>query len=311
MTHPDRIAALRRFNRFYTARIGLLRPGLHDTELLGTSLGLTEARVLFELAHAETTTAGDIAARLAVNPGYLSRILARFRRAGLLVGTPDTGDRRRLSLRLTAAGRAAFAPLDAAAAAEAGALLAPLPDPAQTEVIAAMDRIAVLLAPTPRAPVALRPPLPGDIGWVIARHGALYAAEYGLDARFEGLVARVAGDFLAAHDPRREACWIASRDGINLGSVFVVRVDDALAKLRLLLVEPAARGEGLGRLLVRECLRFARAAGYRRMTLWTQDCLTAARRIYAAEGFRLVDSQPHQDFGVAMLGEHWERDLVP
>ena len=304
MTHPDRIAALRRFNRFYTARIGLLRPRLHDS-----GFGLTEARVLFELAQAETTSAGEIAAALALDPGYLSRILARFQGAGLLVRAPVAQDRRRLALRLTPAGRAAFAPLDAAAAAEAEALLAPLPDAAQAEVIAAMDRIADRLARAPAAPVVLRPPAPGDIGWVIARHGALYAAEYGLDARFEALVARVAGDFLANSDPAREAGWIAAAGGVPLGSVFVVRAGEDLARLRLLLVEPAARGRGLGRMLVREALRFARAAGYRRITLWTQEVLVAARRIYAEEGFRLVSRETHDGFGVTMVGEEWERAL--
>ncbi len=305
MTHPDRIAALRRFNRFYAIRIGLLRPGLR-----GSGLGLTEAQVLFELARSESTAAAAICDALALDPGYLSRMLAAFRRQGLVDSAPDAVDRRRLSLRLTAAGRAAVAPLDATAAALAGALLGRLSDQAQAELIAAMDRIAALLAPAPSGSVVLRPPAPGDIGWVIARHGAVYAAEYGLDARFEALVARVAGDFLASHDKQREACWMASRDGVNLGSVFLVRTDDAQAQLRLLLVEPAARGEGLGKLLVRECVRFARAAGYQRMTLWTQDCLIAARRLYAAEGFRLIASRPHQDFGVAMVGEEWERDLT-
>jgi DNA-binding MarR family transcriptional regulator/ribosomal protein S18 acetylase RimI-like enzyme len=304
MIHPDRIAAVRRFNQFYTARIGLLRPGLR-----GSGLGATEAQVLFELARAEGTSASQIASALAMDPGYLSRLLAGLRRRGLVVSIPDPGHRRRMMLYLTAAGRAVLAPLDANAAALVKTLLGRLSDQAQAELITAMDRIATLLAPAPSAPVVLHPPAPGDIGWVIARHGALYAAEYGFDARFEALVARIAGDFLTDHDPMREACWIASRDGVNLGSVFLVRADDALAKLRLLLVEPIARGEGLGKQLVRECVRFARAAGYRRITLWTQESLVAARGIYAAEGFHLVSRRPHDMFGVPQVGEEWERTL--
>jgi DNA-binding MarR family transcriptional regulator/ribosomal protein S18 acetylase RimI-like enzyme len=304
MSSPDRIAAVRRFNRFYTARIGVLGEGLHRS-----AFSLAEARVLYELAQVEATTAAAIARRLDLDPGYLSRILQRFARRRLIARSKSVADRRQRILTLTAAGGKAFAPLDAAARAEADALLAPLPGPAQASLVAAMDRIATLLDPAPRAPAVLRPPRAGDIGWVIARHGALYAAEYGLDARFEALVGTVASAFLAAHDPAREACWIAERDGVNLGSVFLVRAGDELARLRLLLVEPAARGEGLGRRLVETCLDFARAAGYRRITLWTNDVLTAARHIYQAAGFRLVASKPHADFGPAMLGEDWERDL--
>ncbi|MGC8476818.1 MAG: bifunctional helix-turn-helix transcriptional regulator/GNAT family N-acetyltransferase [Acetobacteraceae bacterium] len=304
MIHPDRIAALRRFNQFYTARIGLLRPGVRSG-----GLGPTEVQVLFELARVEGTSASQIATSLGLDQGFLSRVLARLRRHSLVVSIPDPGDRRRMLLHLTAAGRTVLAPLDANASALAQTLLGRLPEQAQADLIAAMDRIATLLAPAPSAPVVLHPPEPGDIGWVIARHGALYAAEYGFDARFEALVARVAGDFLTSHDPLREACWIASRDGVNLGSVFLVRADDTLAKLRLLLVEPIARGEGLGRQLVRECLRFARAAGYQRITLWTQESLIAARGIYAAEGFHLVSRRPHDMFGVPQVGEEWERAL--
>ena len=304
MIHPDRIAALRRFNQFYTARVGMLRPGVR-----GSGLGPTEAQVLLELARIEGTSASHIATSLAMDPGYLSRLLARLRRRSLVVSSPDPGDRRRMLLHLTPAGRDVFAPLDANASALARTLLGRLSAQAQAELITAMDRIATLLAPAPSAPVVLHPPAPGDIGWVIARHGALYAAEYGFDARFEALVARIAGDFLDRHDPLREACWIASRDGVNLGSVFLVRGDDALAKLRLLLVEPLARGEGLGKQLVRECVRFARAAGYRRITLWTQESLVAARGIYAAEGFHLVSRRPHDMFGVPLVEEEWERAL--
>lgn len=304
MLPKDRIAAIRRFNRFYTTRIGVLRDGVHQSRF-----SLAEARVLYELAHARSPTAADIARGLDLDPGYLSRILAGFQRRRLLARARDGTDRRRRTLALTDSGRAAFAPLDAAAGKDVTALLAPLPDPAQTDLIAAMARIETLLAPAPRAPAMLRPPRPGDIGWVIARHGALYAAEYGLDSRFEAMVAKVAASFLDRHDPAREACWIAERDGVNLGSVFLVRADETTAKLRLLLVEPTARGTGLGRVLVRTCIDFARAAGYARITLWTNDVLTAARAIYQKEGFHLIAAHPHSDFGPPMTGEDWERPL--
>ncbi len=305
MPHPGRIAAIRRFNRFYTARIGVLREGLHQSRF---SLG--EARVLYELAQAGSPTATDIARALDLDAGHLSRILAGLARRRLLARARDPQDRRRHALALTEAGRAAFAPLDAAARQDVAALLAPLAEPAQAALVAAMARIEGLLAPAPHPPAILRPPAPGDIGWVIARHGALYAAEYGLDARFESLVAKVAAAFLDDHDPAMEACWIAERDGIRLGSVFLVRASATNAKLRLLLVEPEARGEGLGRRLVRACIDFARARGYERVTLWTNDVLLAARAIYQAEGFRLIARHEHAQFGPKMVGEDWELTLA-
>jgi len=310
MSTPDRIAAVCRFNRFYAARIGAPREGLHQSPF-----SFTEARVMHELAKrettAETTTAGAIARALDIDPGYLSRILARFLSHRLVAATRSVDDARRQFLRLTEAGRTALAPVDTAARAKAHALLAPLPDPAQAALVGAMARIETLLGPMPPAPTVLRPPRPGDIGWVIARHGALYAQEYGFDARFEALVGKVATGFLATHDPAREACWIAARDGENLGSVFLVSAGDAVAQLRLLLVEPAARGEGLGGLLVATCIDFARARGYRRITLWTNDVLVAARHVYQAVGFRRIASKPHADFGPPMLGEDWVLDLRP
>jgi DNA-binding MarR family transcriptional regulator/predicted GNAT family acetyltransferase len=302
-TEP-RIAAIRRFSRFYTTVIGALQEGL-----LHSRFSLTEARVLFELANRDGATASTLGRELGLDAGYLSRILHRFEQERLLVRQVSETDRRQSVLALTEAGRAAFAPLDARSREEVGTLLATLPDDAQTEVVAAMARIEALLGARPSREHRLRDPQPGDIGWVVARHAALYAAEYGFDARFEALVAKVAGAFLASHDPARERCWIAERDGVNLGSVFVVRVDDELARLRLLLVEPAARGLGIGKRLVAECIAFARAAGYRRMTLWTNDVLLAARGIYLAAGFRLVASQPHSDFGPPCLGEDWELTL--
>ena len=298
-----RIAAVRRFNRFYTRVVGMLREGLH-----GSGFSLTEARVLYELANRPGLNAGPLARDLGVDPGYLSRILQGFTERGLLQRRVPT-DRRQKTLRLTRAGEAAFAPLDAASRREIGTLLARLSGPGQAELVQAMGRIQTLLAPESETLWLLRPEEPGDIGWVISRHGALYAAEYGFDARFEALVAQVAGAFLAQHDPARERCWIAERDGVNIGSVFLVRHSDTTARLRLLLVEPSARGLGLGKQLVAECISFARAAGYQQLTLWTNDVLVAARGVYVAAGFRLVASQPHNDFGPSIVGEDWELSL--
>jgi DNA-binding MarR family transcriptional regulator/N-acetylglutamate synthase-like GNAT family acetyltransferase len=299
-----RIAAVRRFSRFYTGVIGALQEGL-----LQSRFSLTEARVLYELANREAITASALGRDLGLDAGYLSRILQRFAQERLLAREVSEADRRQSMLALTDAGRAAFAPLDARSREEVGTLLATLPEQAQTEVVGAMARIEALLKGSPAREWRLRDPLPGDIGWVVARHGALYASEYDFDARFEALVAKVAGAFLASHDPAREHCWIAERDGVNLGSVFVVRVDDELARLRLLLVEPAARGLGIGKRLVAQCIAFAREAGYRRVTLWTNDVLLAARGIYKSAGFSMVASKPHSDFGPACVGEDWEMGL--
>ena len=299
-----RIAAVRRFSRFYTGVIGALQEGL-----LQSRFSLTEARVLYELANREAITASALGRDLGLDAGYLSRILQRFSQERLLAREVSEADRRQSMLALTDAGHAAFAPLDARSREEVGGLLASLPAQAQAEVVGAMARIEALLGGMPAPEWRLREPLAGDIGWVVARHGSLYASEYGFDARFEALVAKVAGGFLASHDPARERCWIAEQDGVNLGSVFLVRVDDELARLRLLLVEPSARGLGIGKRLVAECIAFARAAGYRRMTLWTNDVLLAARGIYKAVGFTLVASKPHSDFGPACIGEDWEMAL--
>jgi DNA-binding MarR family transcriptional regulator/GNAT superfamily N-acetyltransferase len=303
---PQRVAAVRRFNRYYTRVIGALQEGL-----LHSRFTLAEARVLYELAQRDDLTATDLGRELELDPGYLSRILQRFERDGLLAREPSPADRRQILLSLTEAGRDAFGPLDARSREEVAALLAALPEPAQASLVTAMGRIETLLGgsrPAP-APWLLRQHRPGDIGWVVARHGALYAEEYGFDARFEALVARVAGEFLAQHDAARERCWIAEHDGVNVGSVFLVRKSDEEAKLRLLLVEPSARGLGIGRRLVAECLDFARASGYRRVTLWTNEVLAAARAIYQQAGFHLVVSTPHRDFGPAMVGEDWELAL--
>ena len=305
-----RIAAIRAFNRFYTGRIGVVRD-----RVLASRFTLTEARLLYEIAHTETATAKAIRSSTGIDGGYLSRIVQGFEDGGLIVRTPAPVDARMQILQLTEAGRTAFAPLDQQAKADIAALLAALPDRAQELLVESMHRIETLLGPA--APVGsgsrgwvARPPLPGDIGWVVSRHGALYAQEYGFDARFEALVAQVAGQFLANHDPDRERCWIAERDGVRLGSVFLVRESDDVGRLRLLIVEPAARGLGVGKALVADCIAFARSAGYRRLTLWTNDVLLAARGIYVAAGFHLIASAPHRDFGPEMVGEDWVMDLT-
>jgi len=302
-TFDHHVASVRRFNRFYTRKIGVL-----DEGLLQSRFSLTEARVLYELAHRDRPAASELARELHLDPGYLSRILRSFRRQGLIDRARAAGDGRRSQLSLTTDGEAAFAPLDRRSRDEIAALLAPLTESAQRRLLAAMRSIERLLDPVSpgEEPFVLRPPEPGDIGWVAARHGVIYAAEYGFDSRFEALVAEIAAAFVTHFDPQRERCWIAEKDGEPVGSVFLVKDTDSIAKLRLLLVEPAARGLGIGRRLVEECIGFARAAGYREITLWTQSLLAAARRIYQAAGFRLVRTEPHHSFGHDLVGEYWK-----
>jgi DNA-binding MarR family transcriptional regulator/GNAT superfamily N-acetyltransferase len=301
-----RVDAVRAFNRFYTRLIGLLRQGYLDS-----AFSLTEVRVLYELAHREQSTAGELARELDLDPGYLSRILRRFERDGLIERARSRADGRQTLLRLSGRGQTAFAPLDAAARDQIGGLLGRLPGPEQARVVAAMATIEGLLGPRaePRVPYLLRSHRAGDMGWVVMRHGALYAQEYGYDAQFEALVAEIVARFLQHFEPRREACWIAEREGENVGSVFLVRDSDEVAKLRLFLVEPSARGLGIGSRLVEECVRFARAAGYRAIRLWTQSELLAARRVYARAGFTRVDEEPHHSFGHDLVAETWELDL--
>ena len=303
-TLDHRVAAVRRFSRFYTRIVGALQEGL-----LQSRFSLAEARVLYELAHRAEPTAKELAQDLDLDAGYLSRMLQSLERDGLLTRTTSETDRRQSLLSLTEAGTMAFAPLEERSRQEVGALLGKLPDAAQSDLVGAMQRIETLLGGSPPTAWLLRQHQPGDIGWVIARHGALYAEEYGFDSRFEALVAQVAGGFLAQHDPARERCWIAECDGVNVGSVFLVRRSDEIAKLRLLLLEPLARGRGIGRRLVAECIAFARQAGYSGITLWTNDVLTAARAIYQQAGFRLIASTPHSDFGTSCVGEDWELTL--
>jgi DNA-binding MarR family transcriptional regulator/GNAT superfamily N-acetyltransferase len=299
----DRIAAVRRFNRFYTQRIGILREGLLDSPF-----SLAAARVLYELTHRERPTASEISRDLGLDPGYLSRIVQSFQQQGLVARTPSSQDRRAQHLALTQAGRDAFAPLDGASRREIANLLGSLTKSGQRLLVSAMRDIERLLDEAVRqsSQVILRPPRPGEFGWVIARHGAIYADEYGFDARFEALVADIVAAFVRNFDAGRERCWIADVDGEAVGSVFLVRDTGTDAKLRLLLVEPGARGFGVGHRLVAECVGFAREAGYTRITLWTQSMLVAARHIYGAAGFRLVRSEAHHSFGRDLIGEYWD-----
>jgi DNA-binding MarR family transcriptional regulator/GNAT superfamily N-acetyltransferase len=304
----DAVSAFRRFNRAYTRVIGLL-----DESLVQSGFSLTEARVLFELAMRAKSSAGEIAAELSLDSGYLSRILRKFAESGVLARGTSRADARQAVLRLTRKGKAAFADLDRRSAAQAREMLERLTPLRSADLIRSMHAIEGILAEDSqsRAPFILRPHRSGDIGWVIARHGALYAQEYGWDARFEALVAGIAADFLACFDPARERCWIAERDADPLGTIMLVRdrERDDTCKLRLLLVEPSARGLGLGRALVRECVAFARACGYRRMTLWTQSILEGAHHLYREAGFRLVAEVPHRAWGVELVGQTWDLDL--
>ena len=286
----DTVDAVRRFNRFYTRRIHIL-----DEAHLKSDFSLAAVRVLYELAHRDAMSAADLGRELDLDPGYLSRI------------------------RLTARGRARFAVLDARASDDIAALLAPLGEPSERRLVAAMGAITAILddgtsddksAQRP-APYLLRTHRPGDLGWMVWRHGVLYADEYGWDERFEALVARVVSDFVSNFDPAHERCWIAERDGENVGSVMAVRHPErpGVAKLRLLLVEPSARGLGIGRRLVDECIRFSRQTGYHTLTLWTNSVLVGARRIYEAAGFQLVHEAPHEEFGRGLVGQTWELSL--
>lgn len=300
------VAAVRRFSRFYTQQIGVL-----TDSYLRSPFSLTEARVMYELAQHETTTATELGGALGLDAGYLSRILRSFTTQGLIDRQPSPTDGRQNILRLTAAGQAAFATLDARSRADFALMLGRLTLEEQRRLVAAMGAIERLLggAQAQPAPYLIRPHQPGDMGWVVQRHGALYAQEYGWDMQFEALVATIVAEFLQRYDPRRERCWIAERDGAAVGSVFLVRQSDTVAKLRLLIVEPQARGLGIGARLIDECIRCARQSGYTTLTLWTNSILTAARHLYERAGFRLVGSEPHRSFGHDLVGEHWELSL--
>lgn len=299
----ERIAAVRRFNRFFTRQIGALREGL-----LHSPYPLADARILFELGHRHELTAALLCRELGLDAGYASRILARLEQQGLLERVRSDDDGRRRLLCLTPAGVEAFTLLDRRSRDEVGEMLGDLCESEQQRLLQAMQTIEGTLTRGFKfsEPFVLRTHEPGDMGWVTHRHGVLYAQEYGWDERFEALVARIVADFLSHFRPAGERCWIAEMHGEIVGSVFVVRHDDAIARLRLLLVEPQARGLGLGTRLVEECLRFARRRGYQRMQLWTNSVLVEARHIYQKVGFRLVAEEPHHSFGHDLVGETWE-----
>jgi DNA-binding MarR family transcriptional regulator/N-acetylglutamate synthase-like GNAT family acetyltransferase len=298
-----RVGDVRQFNRFWTRQIGVLREGY-----LESPFSLTEVRVLYELAHREETTASELGEELGLDAGYLSRIFRGFEKRGLIHKRPSEADGRRRLLRLTERGWEAFAPLDARSRSEIGAMLGGLSIVGQERLVKAMRAIEGLLSvrPDPVVPYLLRPHQPGDMGWVVHRHGVLYAREYGWDERFEALVAEIVAKFIQQYDPRVERCWIAERDGEVVGCVFLVRESKEIAKLRLLLVEPEVRGLGIGSRLVEECIRFARQAGYLKITLWTNDVLISARRIYEGIGFQLVHQETHHSFGHDLVGQTWD-----
>ena len=301
----SRTEAVRRFNRFYTRRIGALQPGY-----LGSPFPLPQARVLYELGHRGECTASELGAELDLDLGYLSRLLQGLRRQQLVQGEAAKHDARQTRLSLTLKGRKAFGALDDGSRRAMGGMLAPLPAAHRQKLVQAMQTVQTVLEPNAaKAKITLRAHRPGDMGWVIQAHGAIYEQEYGWGVRFEALVAEIAAKFIQNFDPKRERCWIAEMDGAPVGSVFVVKESASIAKLRLLIVEPPARGQGLGKRLVAECIAFARRAGYKKLVLWTQSNLLAARAIYAAQGFKKMKSESHRDFGVRLLGEYWELTL--
>jgi len=299
----QRVDAVRRFNRFYTRQIGVLNEGL-----LHSPLSLTEARVLFELAHRTTPTATEIGEELGLDAGYLSRILRGFQKKRLMVRSRSAADGRRTLLTLTKKGRDTFARLNRRSHQETGAMLKRLPHTEQARVVDAMRLVEGALGRRADRPASfvLRPPNPGDLGWIVHRHGVLYAQERGYDEEFEALVSRIVADFVEHFDARRERCWIAEAGAEVAGCVFLVKKSKTVAKLRLLLVEPRARGLGIGQRLVAECVRFARQAKYRKITLWTQSDLCAAKHLYKQAGFRMVGGQSHHSFGQNLVAETWE-----
>lgn len=306
-TIDQRVASVRAFNRFYTNVIGVLQEGL-----LRTPYSLAEARVIFELAQRPATDVAELRRTLDLDAGYASRMLARFEADGLVARERSAEDARRQVVSLTKQGRAAFRDLDRRSAREIRALLGERGEREQQRLIEAMGAIERILGDSsPEGIPRLREPHPGELGWVVARHGALYAEEYGWDDSFEALVARVVADFAERRDSRSERAWIAEVDGRPAGCIFCVRKDERTAQLRLLLVEPHARGLGVGGALVAECIRFATEAGYERMTLWTNDVLHAARRVYERAGFELADESPHHSFGHDLVGQTWSRPLGP
>jgi DNA-binding MarR family transcriptional regulator/GNAT superfamily N-acetyltransferase len=305
----DAVAQVRRFNRFYTHLVGAL-----DKGHLHSSFSLAETRVLYEIAHGDTPMATDLARDLRLDPGYLSRMLRGFERRGLVERVRSASDGRRNHLQLTPKGRSIFEDLDARASAAVADVLAPLVDGQQQQLLDSMRTIESIFgrpATEQQAPFVLRPHRPGDMGWVVHRQAMLYAQEYGWDETYEALISRIVADFIDRFDPRRERCWIAERKGEIVGSVFLIKHPErpGVAQLRLLYVERSARGLGIGRRLVHECTEFARQTGYKTITLWTNSVLTSARKIYEAEGYRLVNEKPHHSFGQDLVGQTWELEL--
>lgn len=302
----DQVSAFRAFNRFYTRQIGLL-----DEGMLSSEFSLTEVRVLYELANRNGLTASDLGRDLGLDAGYLSRLLKKFEARGFVLRSRSGDDARQSILGLTDAGREAYAPLNKASCDEMAALLERLSPDNRNDLVRAMATIQTIMgnSPEPRVPYILRPHQPGDIGWIIHRQALLYHREYGWDETFEGLVADIAGDFIRTHDAKFERCWIAEREDEIVGSVFVVRQSDETAKLRMLYVEPSARGLGIGQRLVDECIRFARARRYKTLTLWTNDILASARHIYESKGFKMVSEEKHHSFGADLVGQNWDLDL--
>jgi DNA-binding MarR family transcriptional regulator/GNAT superfamily N-acetyltransferase len=298
------VEAARRFNRFYTQRIGVLDEGLLDSPF-----SLTEVRVMYELAHRRGIGAAELARQLGLDKGYLSRILKRFRAKSWLARSVARDDARRHLLTLTAAGHRAFAPLERRSRQQVRTMLSPLAPTQRQRVLDAMRAIERDLDGHDAAPIMLRGHRPGDVGWVVQRHGEIYAREYDWNEEFEALVADIAAKFIRDLDPDRERCWIAERDGVRLGCIFLVAQDKTTAKLRLLLVEPEARGAGLGKRLIEECITFARGAGYRRIVLWTQSNLDAARHLYTNAGFRKTAEENHRSFGKDLVAETWTLKL--
>jgi DNA-binding MarR family transcriptional regulator/GNAT superfamily N-acetyltransferase len=295
------VEVVRRFNRFYTRRIGVLRAGL-----LGSPYPLPQARLLYELGQRGECTASELGRELDLDAGYLSRLVQSLKRRKLVQARLSADDARRSVLSLTAQGRRAFCLLDTRSREEVSTMLASLSTPEQRRLVGAMQSIEGLLKQESPTPVVLRSHRPGDMGWVVQAHGEIYAREYGWDERFEALVADIAAKFIQHFDASRERCWIAEMDGERVGSVFVVKQSKTMAKLRLLIVAPRARGQGLGKRLVQECIAFAREKGYRKLVLWTQSNLAAARAIYKSCGFQLTKTEKHASFGVKLVGEYWE-----
>ncbi len=300
----DNIKAVRQFNRFYTRQLGLL-----DAHLLQSPLSLGEARVLYEIATGKEPLASDIGAALGLDRGYLSRIVSSFVRRGLVLRKKSDADGRQSPLHLTAKGSKLFGELQRDTNAQVASLLQNLPGDSQERLVRSMKLIEQSLDNSADAELILRSHRPGDIGWVIERHGVIYTQEYGWDMRFEALVGEIASKFLAQNDPHRERCWIAEKGGVRIGCVFLVERSKTIAQLRLLLVEPSERGHGIGQRLVEECIAFARKAGYTRMRLWTNDVLTSARKIYTAAGFRLIEEERHSSWGKALTSQTWELTL--